>query len=308
MIITLILIVAAAILLGGSWYAYRIAFFSPAEGRDRLPSTKGHQYDPYRPRMKEMYDNLMARPFEHITIKSNDGLLLSGRYFHVKDGAPLDICFHGYRSSPLTDFSGGSELSLAMEHNLLLVDQRSHGKSEGKTICFGIVERWDVLSWVDYAIDRFGEDIQVVLYGISMGGATVLMASELPLPACVKAIVADCPYSSAEEIILNVGKKMHYPPKLIRPFLHLGAWLFGGFRLIETDAAKAVKDTHVPILVIHGEADGFVPCAMSEPVQAANPQMVRRFTFPGADHGISYLSDTPRYSQAVQEFLNEVIT
>lgn len=307
MIVALILIIAAVILFGGSWYAYRIAFFSPAEGRDRIPSTSGPQYDPYRPRMKEMYENLMARPFEYVTIKSNDGLTLSGRYYHVKDGAPLDICFHGYRSSPLTDFSGGSELSLAMEHNLLLVDQRAHGKSEGKTISFGIKERWDVLSWVDYAIDRFGGEIQIILYGISMGGATVLIASELELPSNVKGIVADCPYARAEDIIVDVGRKMHFPPVFTIPFARLGARIFGGFDLNETDAVRSVQHAKVPILIIHGEADGFVPVEMSEAVQSANPQMVHRITFPVADHGICYLSDTPRYSQAVREFSQEVL-
>lgn len=304
----LILTALVALILGGSYYAYRIAFFSPADDRDRIPSTSGPQYDPYRQRMKEIYHQLADRPCEFVTITSNDGLKLSGRYYHVRDGAPLDICFHGYRSHPLTDFSGGSELCFQLGHNLLLVDQRSHCKSEGKSICFGIAERWDVLSWVDYAIGRFGGDIQVLLYGVSMGGATVLMASGLPLPKCVKGIVADCPYASAEEIILRVGEKMHYPSKLIRPFLHLGARLYGGFRLGETDAVKAVQNTPVPILIIHGEADGFVPCEMSEKVALANPKMVRRVTIPGADHGISYLVDTPRYSRTVKKFLTEVLS
>lgn len=301
------LIITALILFGGSYYAYRVAFFSPKNDRDRIPSTSGELYDPYRARMKEVWDQLNARSFETVTIRSRDGLTLSGRYYHVKDGAPLDIGFHGYRSHPLTDFSGGSELIFDMGHNLLLIDQRSHGKSEGNTICFGIRERWDVLSWAEYAVSRFGSDIPILLYGISMGGATVLMASELPLPANVKAIVSDCPYACVEDIILDVGRKMHYPSWLIRPFLHMGARIYGGFRLNETDAVKAVKNTKVPILIIHGESDGFVPCHMSEKVQLANPKMVQRITFPGADHGISYLVDTQRYADAVRRFVSEAL-
>lgn len=307
MVIGMLLTIAAVIILGGSYYAYRIAFYSPKNDRGRIPSTSSPLYDPYRPRMKEVWDQLTARPFESVTIQSRDGLTLSGRYYHVKDGVPLDIGFHGYRSHPLTDFSGGSELIFQMEHNLLLVDQRAHGKSQGMTIGFGITERWDVLSWVDYAIDRFGSSTKIVLYGISMGGATVLMASDLPLPDNVKCIVADCPYATAEDIILDVGQKQHYPPALIRPFLHIGALLYGGFRLQETDAVKAVQNTKVPILVIHGESDGYVPCQMSEQVQKANPRMVRRITFPGADHGISYLVDTPRYADAVREFVENAL-
>lgn len=301
------LLILTALILGGSYFAYRMAFHSPAGLRNRIPSTSSPQYDPYRNRMKEIFEELSRRPFETVTIRSRDGLTLSGRYYHTAEGAPLDICFHGYKSHPFTDFSGGSGLCIEMGHNVLLIDQRAHHASEGKAITFGIQERWDALSWVDYAIDWFGSDVKITLYGISMGGATVLMAAGLPLPEQVKGIIADCPYAKAEDIILDVGRKMHYPPGLIRPFLHLGAFLFGGFRLNETDAVRSVQNTKVPIVIIHGEADSFVPCAMSEPVERANPQMVRRYTFPGADHGISYLVDEQRYRRIVTDFAKEIL-
>lgn len=301
-----LLCLLAAIGLGGAYYAYHVAFYSPIKGRDQIKPIKGAQYDPYRTEMRRIYHQLKDRPCEFVTVTSHDGLTLSGRYYHVRDGAPLDICFHGYRSSALTDFSGGSELSFQMEHNVLLVDQRAHGKSEGRTIAFGIQERQDLLKWVEYAVERFGPQVKIMLYGVSMGGATVLMASELNLPKNVKGIIADCPYAAPIEIILHVGKKMPIPSWLIRPFAIWGAKIFGGFDLTETDARKAVKLTPVPILIIHGEADGFVPHEMSDVVQS-NPQMVTRYTIPGADHGISYLVDTPRYRDIVTQFLNKVL-
>ena len=306
MVIYVLALLVLAVIFGGAYYAYRIAFYSPNVGRDRIPATKGHQYDPYRAEMKRLFHQLNDRPCEFVTVTSHDNLVLSGRYYHVKDGAPLDIGFHGYRSSPLTDFSGGSELSFRMGHNLLLVDQRAHGKSQGRTIAFGIQERKDLLKWVNYAVDRFGEDVQIVLYGISMGGATVLMASGLELPKNVKGIIADCPYSSAMEIMLHVGKKMPFPNGLIRPFVKLGAKIYGGFDVEETDAAEAVKQAKVPVLILHGEADNFVPAEMSD-IAADNPQMVTRYTFPGADHGISYLVDPTRYTQIVTDFMERIL-
>lgn len=302
----IILCLLAAIGLGGAYYAYRAAFYSPMKGRDQIKPIKGEKYDLYRPEMRRIYHQLKDRPCEFVTVTSHDGLVLSGRYYHIKEGAPLDIGFHGYRSSPLVDFSGGSELSFQMEHNVLLVDQRAHGKSEGRTIAFGIQERQDLLKWVEYAVERFGSDVKILLYGVSMGGATVLMASELALPGNVKGIIADCPYAAPIEIILHVGKKMPIPTWLIRPFAILGAKIFGGFDLTETDARKAVQQTPVPILIIHGEADGFVPQEMSDIVES-NPKMVSRYTIPGADHGISYLVDTLRYRQIVTDFLKHVI-
>ena len=270
MIFILLLCVVLLVLLGGGYYAYRVAFFSPMKDRERIPSTSGHQYDPYREEMARIYHQLNDRPCEFVTIFSHDGLKLSGRYYHVKDGAPLDIGFHGYRSSCLTDFSGGSELSFQLKHNVLLVDERAHGKSEGRTITFGIQERQDVLSWVDYAVERFGGDVKILLYGVSMGAATVLMASELDLPENVKGIIADCPYSSPEKIIRKVAVQMGISDRLAWPFVKIGAKVYGGFDISETDAARAVKNAKVPILIIHGEADGFVPCEMSEEVYQSN--------------------------------------
>ena len=306
MVLYFLICILLAVLFGGAYYAYRVAFFSPMDNRDRIPPTKGHQYDPYREEMARIYHQLNDRPCEFVTIQSHDGLTLSGRYYHIKDGAPLDIGFHGYRSSPMTDFSGGSELSFSLEHNVLLVDQRAHGKSQGRTITFGILERHDLLRWVHYALERFGKDTRIILYGISMGGATVLMASELELPENVKGIIADCPYASPMDIIMHVAKGMPIPPWLTKPFVILGAKIYGGFDIREADAVRAVKNAKVPILIIHGDADGFVPCDMSD-IAAHNPEKITRYTFPGADHGISYLSDPVRYRQIVTEFMEKVL-
>lgn len=303
----LLLCIVTVVILAGSYYAYRIAFYAPKQNRDQVVKPKDPQYDPYRPEMRRLYQQLSSRPCEVVSILSRDGLKLSGRYYHVKDGAPLDIGFHGYRSHPLTDFSGGTEMSFRMEHNVLLIDQRAHGRSEGNTITFGIRERQDLLDWVNYAIGRFGSDVKILLYGVSMGGATVLMASDLDLPGNVRGIVADCPFTRPMDVILYVGQSSPFPNRLIKPFVLLAARIYGGFDLLETDAVRAVKNTKVPILIIHGEDDRYVPCEMSEPAALANPDMVRRVTFPGAAHAISYLTDPVRYQRIVKEFVRQIM-
>ena len=302
-----ILLALAGVVLLCAWLAYRLAFYSPMKNRQAIPATDGPEYDPHREMMRRIYHQLQERSFEEVSITSRDGLKLYGRYYHVCDGAPVCIGFHGYRSSALTDFSGGAELSQAMGQNLLLVDQRSHGKSQGSTIAFGIRERFDCLQWCTYVVERFGENTQILLYGISMGAATVLMASGLSLPRQVKGIVADCPYASAKEIICKVSNDLHLPAKLAYPFVALGARLFGGFPLEETDAIRAVEQAKTPILTFHGEADSFVPEEMSRSVWEANPTLVRRYTFPEAAHGISYLADPGRYRSILESFAVEVL-
>lgn len=304
----LLLCILAAAALGGAYYAYRVAFYAPEIREEKPSKPAGPGYDPYREEMRRIYHALEDRPCEMVSILSHDGLRLWGRYYHVKDGAPLDMGFHGYRSSPLTDFSGGSELSFEMEHNLLLIHQRAHGPSEGRTISFGIREREDVLSWADWASEHFGPETDIFLYGVSMGGASVLMASELDLPGNVRGIVADCPFASPIDIILDVAQKqkLPFPGWLVRPFAILGAKIFGGFDLTETDARRALKNARVPVLIIHGEADGYVPCQMSD-LQSCNPEKISRVTVPGADHGISYLVDRPGYARQVREFLQRAL-
>ena len=305
--IVILLCLLVIVLLSGSYYVYRTAFFSPAKDRDKINRPTDPQYDPYRPEIRRIYHQLNDRGYETVSIVSKDGLKLFGRYYHIRDGAPLDIGFHGYRSHPVTDFSGGSELIFQMEHNLLLIEQRAHCRSEGKTITFGILERQDLLCWVDYAVERFGKDVKILLHGVSMGGATVLMASDLPLPENVKGIIADCPFADPLEVIVHVGKKTNIPERIIRLFTILAARIYGGFDIQETDAVRSVRNARVPVLLIHGEDDRYVPCDMSQAVAEANPRMVRRFTFPGAAHGISYLVDTPRYHALVREFAHAVL-
>ena len=247
-------------------------------------------------------------PYEAVTISAQDGTKLAARYYHVRDGAPLQIQFHGYRGTAVRDFCGGNKLARESGQNTLVVDQRAHGKSGGTAITFGIRERWDCLSWAEYANQRFGSDTPIFLSGVSMGAATVLMASELKLPANVIGIIADCPYSSPEAIIRKVCREdMHLPPALVMPFIRLGARLFGHFDLREASALEAVQHTHIPILLIHGEDDRFVPCDMSREIFGACAGEKNRVTFPGAGHGLSYIVDTETYSDAVSCFVSQCL-
>ena len=303
------LLILLAVLLGGSLYAYRITYYSTPEKPKKKSNKPGQsnpflasQYDPYRVEMRRLRDQLQNRPCEFVTTKSRDGLTLSGRYYHVADGAPLAIGFHGYRSSWLIDFSFGSELTEQMGQNLLLVDQRAQGISQGHTITFGLLERQDLICWVEYANERFGDHTPIFLYGVSMGGATVLMTPQEQLPSNVKGIISDCPYANALEIILHVAKSMPIPQWLIKPLVILGARIYGGFNLLETDARRELKKGHLPVLILHGTCDTFVPDSMSD-VEECNPALIQRHLFPGADHGISCLVDPQRYRTIVTDFV-----
>ena len=192
-------------------------------------------------------------------------------------------------------------------HGRLL--QQAHGESEGTYITFGVRERHDVAAWAAYAAMHFGPAHPLILDGLSMGAATVLMASELALPASVRGIIADCGFSSPYAIMKSV---LHWrcPWLVSGPLLALtGVFtrLFGGFGLREVSATEAVAHTKLPILFIHGTGDRFVPCSMSQAAYDACTGEKRLILVEGAGHGQSYLVDRPRVQAAVREFLTDYV-
>lgn len=307
MTILYILAAMAALTLLLSLYTYCVGFYSPKSKRVSMDEPlNGEQYHAVAEHIFRMTHIMEKIPFEKVYIEAEDGTRLFGRYYHVRDGAPLEILFHGYRSHPYRDCSGGHALSRKMGFNAIVVDQRAHGESGSNTICFGIKERYDVRSWVNYANRRFGSGTPIILSGLSMGAATVLMASNLDLPSNVACILADSPYSAPIAIIEKVCADLHYPVRVCRPFIHLGAFIYGHFILNETTAKEAVSNTNIPILLIHGESDHFVPCPMSHQIAASCASRVEVHTFPEAGHGLCYMTDPIRYERTVFHFLSSI--
>lgn len=265
----------------------------------------GVQFEPYHSIITRCVDQVLEVPFETVEVLSHDGWRLAGRYYHLNDGAPLVIFFHGYRCSSLRDGNGIFLYSRKLGYNVLLVDQRVHGNSEGKTITFGVRERYDCKKWVEYAVRRFGEHQKIYLCGLSMGAATVLMASDMGLPENVIGILADCPYSSPKAILCSVMKNLGFPPKPTYWMARLSARLIGGFDVEEASAIEAVKNSNIPTLIIHGDADVFVPCSMSIDCQLAGEDHVELVLIKGAGHGMSHCVDTPSYEEAVFAFFQK---
>ena len=305
----LILIILVVLSLSIALYAFFEAFYF-SKKRKEIPFSLPNdpQYKGKKEFMSSLISNVKEREYESVSIISYDGLKLSGRYYHVDDNAPIHIQFHGYKGSGLRDMCGGNKITYDAKHNSLMVDHRSHGLSEGTIITFGIKERYDCLKWIEYVNQRFGEDKQIILSGVSMGAATVLMASNLNLPSNVKAIIADCPYSSPKEIIMKFTKDRKLPPKLLYPFIYLGALLFAKLKIDKNiTAVEAVKNSKVPILLIHGKVDELVPYTMSEDIKKANPDIVQLELFENAHHGLCYILDPDRYINISNEFLDKVL-
>lgn len=305
MVALLIITAVILLILAGLYAAYHKVFYSPIKGMSETENPPAVTRLPYAQDIEERITTLDALPYEFLAIRSYDGLKLSARYYKGDKRKPLCICFHGYRGSALRDFSGIGLHLISEGYNLLIVDQRAHWRSQGHTICFGIKERYDVISWIKFAIKHFGSDISIFLFGISMGGGTVLMATGQKLPHNVKGVVADCPFNSPKDIIKHVCRKIKLNPDLCWPAVWLSALLYGRLRINATTAAHEVRKAKKPIVILHGEADDFVPMSMSKEIQAAKASLIKMHTFPHADHGMSYYEDEQRYIEIVESFIEE---
>lgn len=307
-ILTIILLISAAV-AAASYFCYRLAFSVPKQSREALfemPDTE--QYAPYSAEARQMISDALEIPYKEAVATSYDGLRLFGKCYIASSDAPWLIMLHGYRSGAERDFCGGLKFGIDSGFNVLLVDQRAHGKSEGKCLTFGIKERYDCLTWINYVISQAGGSCKIALYGMSMGAATVLMAAGSGLPKNVACIVADCGYTSPNAIIKKVIREMHYPVFPTYALVRLGGMLFGGFDIEEYSAVRAMEKCDIPVLFIHGDDDRFVPCDMGrENHRHCRAEGKKLLIVPNAGHGMSYMSDKRAYLGTVSEFLKSAL-
>ena len=302
--ILLILIITAACLLH---YGYKLAFYYEDPQASPYDYGNGEQVQKCKKVLDKAIAEFEAAPYEKVFIISHDGLKLTGKYYHMKDKAPLEIACHGYKGNAIRDFAGNYIMAKEDGRNLLLIDERCHGSSGGHTITFGILERKDVLGWIKYANKRFGE-IPIMLSGVSMGAATVLMVSGMKLPKNVKGILADCPFDAPSNIIKKVlGQDRGMPVKFVYPLILLGGKLYGKFNLEADSPLEAVKKSRVPILLIHGDDDQFVPYEMSCNIHKSAPEKIEFHTIHNAGHAINYVTAPEQYTRIVKAFTDKYI-
>lgn len=294
-----------------SLVCYLMTFYSP--------SSRNVKENPVISDVKIVYYNNMDKlvgwrkqvdtyTAENIYIKAFDGLKLHGKYYKFKDGAPIELLVHGYRGSADRDMNGGVVRAFENGRNAFVVDNRASGESQGHTITFGVNESRDLEKWIEYIITNIDKDAKIILAGVSMGAATVLITCGKNLPKNVVACIADCGYTSQKEMIMNIVGRMKLPPKLMYPFIKLGAGIFGHFDIDETTPFEMVKKSKLPIIFYHGENDTFVPFEMSKKNFDACPHENKKFVpIKEGGHGASYLVETEYYTKSLNEFLNPFI-
>lgn len=249
-------------------------------------------------------DWLSAQPHEEIEVQSHDGIILRGCFYPCQSGEAERtlLCVHGFYSYGLHDFGAVGQFYLGNGCNMLVIDHRAHGRSDGKYRTFGIKERLDVAIWAEWVAKRT-IDLPLYLDGISMGCTSVLMACSLKLPKNVCGVIADCGYTSPKEIFTHVLKLwFHLPAFPVLPIAGVFCRLLAGFS-IQEDTRTHIANLQLPIMFFHGAADEFVPTEMSRLNYQAcgSPHKSIKIT-EGAAHGESYLIDREGCQTHIKEF------
>jgi len=236
-----------------------------------------------------------------VWIESFDGLKLHGLRIHA-DTSRYAILAHGYTANGQSMASFGKHF-FDMGFTVLLPDMRGHGASEGYYIGMGWHDRLDMLQWIDGIVKR-EPGAEILLFGISMGGATVMMTAGEALPPNVKAIVEDCGYTSVwDEFSGQLRAQFGLPPFPMMQVASMVIKARAGFWLKEASAVKQVAQSATPILFIHGEEDNFVPFWMLDALYNAASCEKERLAIPGAGHGVASSFEPERYWATVDIFI-----
>lgn len=266
------------------------------------------KWEEYKVVMGPNHEWLMQQPMEEISISARDGIQLHGYYIPAE--APSDklvIGCHGYTSCGLNDFPSHARFLHEQGFDVLILDLRGHGKSEGKYIGFGILDRFDLLEWIRYVNKRFENGKKIMLHGTSMGGATVLMTSGFEeIQDCVKGIVADCAFTSPYDIFAHIMKKdYHLPPFPIMNINDRMCRKTAGYMFKDYSTLEALKTNRIPVLLIHGREDKFVPTWMTQKNFDTAVCEKQLLWVDNAGHGSSYYENMPLYQEAEKAFIQK---
>lgn len=312
-VVLAIVVVLCVALIGVGNYMVTYAIVRTEESTDVSPTSATSEEDSstidenmeWINEQKEEW--LASADSEEVSIESSDGLTLVGDVFTTDEDSHLwVIAVHGYKGDRDDMYNIASFYALE-GYNVLTPDLRASGESEGTYIGMGWLDRYDLLLWIDYIID-LDPEAEIVLHGVSMGGATVMMVSGEDLPDNVVAIVEDCGYTSVWDIFSDELSYLFGLPEF--PVLYVANIISGiraGYTFSEASSLDQVANAEVPILFIHGSEDTFVVTDMVYEVYDACSSEKELLIVEGAGHGESYKLDPELYFDTVFSFLESYV-
>lgn len=250
-----------------------------------------------------------ANAFRDTFIINKQGEQLHGLYA----AAPLPtgktaVIVHGYTDNHVRMLMIGYLYNKHLNYNILLPDLQNHGLSRGEAIQMGWKDRLDVMQWMDVASSVFGDSVQMVVHGISMGAATTMMVAGEETPGYVKCFVEDCGYTSVwDEFSHEIKNRFGLPAFPLMHTTNLLCNIRYGWSFKEASSIKQVEKCQLPMMFIHGDADTYVPTSMVFPLFEAKPEPKELWVVPNAAHAESYKDCPEEYTRRVKNFTDKYI-
>ncbi|MDO4510990.1 MAG: alpha/beta hydrolase [Bacteroidales bacterium] len=302
-----VLMLAMVALIGGGMYLLNYALTplhrTQDEALERLYPDNAY--------LRPWVDSLKAAGAMHDTVVTIGGTRLNATYVAARQPSRrVAMLIHGYKDCNTMMMHVGY-IYYHLGYNLFLPDLYAHGKSEGSHIRMGWLDRLDVMQWMRIANEKFRADsvsTQMVVHGISMGAATTMCVAGEKQPPYVKCYVADCGYTSVRDEFSRQLKDQFGLPSF--PLLDIASamcqWKYG-WNFEEASPLEQVKKATLPILVIHGDSDDFVPTSMAQPIYDAIPTAKRLYIAKGSAHARSLSDHRTEYTQIVTDFTSKYI-
>ena len=302
--------VAVLVALLGAASSFMLKFaLSPLNEGKNLDSSWEYMFKNY-PELETWKDSLQqANALKDTFIYAPDQARLHAYY--VAAPTPTSktaVIVHGYTDNAIRMMMIGYLYNKSLGYNILLPDLRYSGLSDGDAFQMGWLDRKDVMLWMDVANQIYGDSTQMVVHGISMGGATTMMISGETQPDYVKCFVDDCGYTSVWDQFSKELKEDFGLPAF--PLLYTSSWLCDwtkGWNFTEASSLEQVKKCSLPMLFIHGEKDDYVPTWMVHELYKAKEEPKEIWVVPGADHATSYKLNKEEYTQKVKQFTEKYI-
>ncbi len=286
------------------------AFLRGGTRRDRTELFRASTVAPsgrykYRDRVQLGVDWYESQPKVELSITSRDGLQLAADLIKAEAPIGLVVAAHGFRSWPAREFALVAKHLYEQGYTVLYPYMRAHRKSDGKYITFGVKERYDIAAWAKLLAETH-PDLPLFLYGQSMGGASVIMASGLELPENTRGVIADSAFYSPKDVIGTALVQSYKVPTFpMLPAMDLWARIIAGYSLTATTCKAALDKTDLPFLFIHGTEDDLVPYEMGLQNYEHCHTEKQMLTVEGAAHCCSYYVDPVRYISYVDAFLKK---
>lgn len=235
----------------------------------------------------------------------SDGLKLVGEYFDfgfdkcvlIEQGRAESLLYDYYFAKPYKEAGC----------NVLVIDTRANGKSEGKYVGVGIPESRDIPRWINYITETYPANKEFYIHGICIGSAAaVLAAAKDDFPTCVRAIIAEGTFHSFYESFKEHLIELHKPTFPIMMQIRLICKIHIGIDIKKQSPINCIDKIKVPFMLLCGKEDIYSrPAKCQSLFDKCSSEQKKIVWFDKGGHSHLRIINEEKYDNEVKTFIKE---